>query len=514
MKADSRFIFQRYFKFIFGSLGVLVAFLVYWAVPGDTYPKAPAMAGVVTLMAAWWIFEIVPIAVTSVLPIVLFPLFGILKVEATTAVYGKSTIFLFLGGFILALGLQVSNVHKRIALKIVYQVGSQPARLVLGFMVASAFMSMWISNTATVMVMLPIAMSILEQAKQGDIPEKAMRNFALCVMLGIAYAADMGGMATLIGTAPNMAFRDLLIQIFPDAPEPGFVPWMLMGLPLAIIFVFSGWLMLTRLIFPVRVKNLLGGQEIIRENLRALGPIRRDETIAILVFGLAAMLWMTGGDIDFGRFTFYGWRSRLDLKQVNDAVVAMGTACLLFMLPSGDRPGEPLMRWDMALKVPWGILLLFGGGFAIAGGFSASGLSAMVGQTFAEFAVDSPFVLVILVCFILTFLTEITSNTATTNLILPILANAGVALNIDPRILMIPATLSASCAFMMPVASPTQAIVFGSGYIKIRQMIFAGIWFNLLGILLVTLVFLLLAKTVWGIELGVVPEWAVIAGQN
>ncbi|HHG83465.1 MAG TPA: DASS family sodium-coupled anion symporter [Bacteroidetes bacterium] len=501
--------FQRYRRFIFGGLGLSLAWIVFLLVPRAPFADAPAMAAVVTLMAIWWIFEVVPIAVTSILPIVLFPLLGIMKVEATTALYGKSTIFLFLGGFILALGLQVSNVHKRMALRIVSLVGSKPTRLVLGFMVATAFMSMWISNTATVMVMLPIALSILEQAKSSGVDEKPMRNFGLSVMLGIAYSADMGGMATLIGTAPNMAFRTLLTQIFPDAPDPGFVPWMMMGLPLAIVFVFLGWLLLTRLIFPVRVGNLLGGQDIIRDNLRALGGMRRDEVMAISVFGLAALLWMTGGDIEFGEsFTFLGWRGRLGLQEVNDAVVAVGAACLLFMVPSGDRPGEPLMRWDMALKVPWGILLLFGGGFAIAGGFSASGLSSLVGQTFAEFAVDSPVILVILICFVLTFLTEITSNTATTNLILPILANAGVALNIDPRILMIPATLSASCAFMMPVASPTQAIVFGSGYVKIRQMIFAGIWFNLLGIILVTAVFLLLANVVWGIDLGVMPDWA------
>ncbi|MEM7035326.1 MAG: SLC13 family permease [Bacteroidota bacterium] len=494
-----------------GLFGVALAIVAYVAVPGDAQPQAPAMAAVVTLMAVWWIFEVVPIPVTSLLPIVLFPLFGILPIEKTTVFFGKSTIFLFLGGFILALGLQKSGVHKRIALQIIRLIGGSPARLVLGFMVSAGFMSMWISNTATVMVMLPIALSVLEQAKAMGADAKTIRNFALSIMLGIAYAADMGGMATFVGTAPNLVYRDVLTTIFPDAPEPGFVNWMAMGLPLAIVFVTGGWLLLTRVLFRIRVDNLMGGKGIIEENLRALGRIRRDEVAALAVFGLAAVLWVTRNDIDFGgAFTFTGWQSALglDKKMVNDAWVAIACASLLFMIPSGDRKGERLMTWDTAKDVPWGILLLFGGGFAIAGGFGASGLDKLVGEVFASMSFGSPVILVIVVCVVLTFLTEITSNTATTNLVLPILAQASVALGVDPRVLMIPATLSASCAFMMPVASPTQAIVFGSGYVPIREMIRAGIWFNILGIILVTTIFFLVGTAVFGIEIGVMPEWA------
>lgn len=497
-------------NYLFGAIGIVLAVIVYLLVPGEAYPSAPAMAGVVTLMAVWWIFEAVPIPVTSLLPLLLFPVLGILDMSATGANYGDQTIFLFLGGFILALGLQESGVHKRIALRIVSVVGGQPGRLVLGFMISAAAMSMWISNTATVMVMLPIALSILEQAKEMNAPAKAFGNFALALMLGIAYAADMGGMATFIGTAPNLVFRRVLTDQFPGAGEPGFLDWLIMGLPLAIVFVTTGWLLLTKVIFRLPKTNLMGGDEIIRKNILALGNIRRDEILAASVFGLAALLWLTGSDIKHGDDVWYtGWRTLLDLPDVKDSTVAIGAALLLFMIPSQSRPGQALMTWPVARTLPWGILLLFGGGFAISDGFKASGLSELVGHAFAGIDLGSPILLIIVVCFILTFLTEITSNTATTNLILPILAKASVAMGIDPRVLMIPATLSASCAFMMPVASPTQAIVFGSGYVPIRQMIRAGIWFNLLGILLVTLVFVLLSNFVWGIDLNAVPDWAL-----
>lgn len=495
--------------YLYRILGIVLAVLVYFLVPGAEYPQAPGMAAIVTLMGVWWILEAAPIPVTSLLPLVLFPLFGISDMATAGAFYGKSTIFLFLGGFILALGLQETGLHKRIALGIVGAIGSAPRRLVLGFMVATWFLSMWISNTATVMVMLPIALSIVEQTGGTDADPKRMRNFAIALMLGIAYAADMGGMATQIGTPPNIVFKEVFQSSFPDAPEFGFLSWMSFGLPLSIIFVFSGWLLMTRVVFRLGRTSLMGGSEVIRQQRIALGPMRQDEIIAGSVFALVALLWMTGSDLKLGEDqTIPGWRSFWEIPQVKDEAVAIGGAILLFMFPSKDRPGHSLMTWQTARKLPWGILLLFGGGFAIAGGFSSSGLSLMVGSSFAALEGLPPVILVILVCVILTFLTEITSNTATTNVVLPILAQASVSMGIDPRILMIPATFSASCAFMMPVASPTQAIVFGSGYVPIKQMIRAGIWFNILGIIIVTIMFFLLGSTVWDIEWSTLPDWA------
>lgn len=487
-------------KVFYAVLGIVLAFISYYLVPDAIFPQAPVMGGIVTLMAIFWIFEVVPIAVTSLMPIVFFPLFGILDTKSTALFYGKEIIFLFLGGLMLAQGIQESNLHKRIALHIVRVIGSKPSRLVLGFMVATAFLSMWISNTASVMLMMPIGLSIIEELKDSKLPEKYISKFAVAVMLAIAYSADIGGMATLIGTPPNMVFMEMYHELFPDLPKVGFSHWMLMGLPLSIVFLISGWLLMTKVIFRMGKDKLFKSNQLIKSLIKDLGKVRRDELASGLVFLLAAILWITGSDISLSeQFVIRGWRSSFGLEQVSDASIAIGTAFLLFIIPSKDKPKQALLTWKKVKTLPWGILLLFGGGFAIAGGFNSSGLSTIIGGFFSNITIDSPILIVVVVCLVLTFLTEITSNTATTNLILPILAKASVVLGLDPKILMIPATLSASCAFMMPIASPTQAIVFGSGHVKIKQMIRAGILFNLLGVFIVTLVFFLLAEFVFGI---------------
>jgi sodium-dependent dicarboxylate transporter 2/3/5 len=489
-------------KWFFGSLGVLLAFACYYFVPSEVHPQAPIMAAIVTIMAVFWIFEVVPIAITSLFPIFLFPLFGILDTKTTALFFGKEIIFLFLGGLMLAQGIQNSNLHKRIALHIVNVIGSKPANLVLGFMIATAGLSMWISNTASVMVMMPIGLSIIEEIKEVKDSKNFLSKFAVALMLGIAYAADIGGMATLIGTPPNLVFMEMYHDLFPDLPTIGFTQWMMMGLPISITFLFTGWLLMTKVIFRMPKIKVFESKNLIKDLLKDLGKLRRDELASGLVFLSAAILWVTGSDITLSEsFTIHGWRSTLGLEMVSDASIAIATSLLLFMIPSKDRPKEMLLTWGKVRELPWGILLLFGGGFAIAGGFNSSGLSTIIGNVIANIGIDSPLIIIIIVCTVLTFLTEITSNTATTNLILPILAKASAILGLDPRILMIPATLSASCAFMMPIASPTQAIVFGSGHVKIKQMIRAGILFNLLGIIIVTGVFYLLAKFVFGINI-------------
>ncbi len=462
-------------------------------------PSAAVTAGLAVWMAACWVTEVIPIPVTSLLPLALFPLFGVADLESVAACYGKPVIFLFLGGFLLALGLQRSGVHRRIALWIVAHVGSQPSRLIFGFMLATALLSMWISNTATVLVMLPIALALLEEAKQCNTDARNLSRFGIALMLGIAYSADIGGMATPVGTPPNLVFLELYSQLLPNRPSLGFGQWMMMGIPLSVLFLASGWLLLTRLLFPFPATGLFGKSSLIDQARRALGPIRRDEWVSAALFAVVAMLWISGEDVRLGDWTLPGWRSQLGLPMFGDAAVAIAGASLLFAIPSQDHPGEALLTWKQSAAVPWGLLLLFGGGFALAAGFQASGLSAAIGTALTGLSGTHPVILVVIVCIVITFLTEVTSNTATTALILPILAEASLAMKIDPLLLMIPATLSASCAFMMPVASPTQAIVFGSGYVPIRQMVRAGIGFNLLGIFWVSLIFLLLAQPVFGV---------------
>ena len=496
--------------YLFGAVGIAlaVAFPASGLFPGDD-PTMGRMAGIAALMAVWWVFEVVPLAVTSLLPIVLFPLLGISDLKTATASYSKPIIFLFLGGMLLALGLQRTGLHRRIALHIVHRIGSRPVQLVLGFMVATAFLSMWISNTASVMVMLPIALSVLDEALDGDADADLVKVTGTAVMLGIAYAADIGGMATPVGTPPNLILLEMHNELFPDAPPISFGQWMAMGLPLAVVFLGIGWLVMTRWIFSLSDSSIFGQSQVVGKALRELGPMRRDEWLAGAAFAVTAILWMTGSGIQLGESTrLPGWRDVEILAQLQDGAVAIAGAVVLFLIPSSDHPGEAIMDWETAKRVPWGILLLFGGGLALASGFASSGLSTAIGQAMDGLSNLPVVLIVVIVCVVLTFLTELTSNTATTNLVLPILASAAVTLAIDPRFLMIPATLSASCAFMMPVASPTQAIVLGSGYVAIPQMARAGIYFNILGVVLVTALFIMLGGQIMGIDPNVVPDWA------
>jgi sodium-dependent dicarboxylate transporter 2/3/5 len=492
------------------ALGPALAGAVFLIGPGDD-EKIAAMAAVAIWMAVWWVTEAVPIPVTAMLPLVLLPVLGIEPMKGVAPNYGRSTIFLFLGGFMLALGLQASGVHRRIALGIVGTVGSRPSRIVLGFMLASALLSMWISNTATVMVLMPIGLAVLGAAGDRGVEEVELRRLGCVVMLGIAYAADIGGMATLVGTPPNLSYKEQIVTIFPGAPAPTFPEWLKLGIPISAVFLAVGWLLLTKVSFRLGTSSLLGGRQAILDLRRELGPLRRDETITASIFALTAILWMTRSGIDVGFGTIPGWGALpfLEKGYVDDAVVAVAMAVLLFLIPSESRPGQRLLEWEIAKKLPWGMLLLFGGGFALADGFQSSGLSDWLGRKFTTLEGVSPLVLMVTVCVGLTFLTEFTSNTATTEMVLPVLAGAGVGVGIDPRYLMIPATLSASCAFMMPVASPTQAIVFGSGWVPIREMIRAGIWFNIVGVILVAILFALLCGPAMGIDPAVMPAWAV-----
>ncbi|MBI1306548.1 MAG: DASS family sodium-coupled anion symporter [Bacteroidetes bacterium] len=482
-------------RFTHAIIGCLLAFGVWWLVPEDEFPRAPVMAGIITLMAYWWILEVIPIPVTSLLPIVLMPLFRISDVDEVGPFYGKPIIFLFLGGFLLAIALQESGVHRRMALHIVRFIGSKPQQLLLGFMIASAALSMWISNTATVMVMLPVALSLMdgmEKHGHGHL-SKSISVFGTALMLSIAYAADIGGMSTPVGTPPNLIFLEMFKEFVPNATPPGFIKWMSMALPLSIAFLFIGWYALTHWVFKLKNVAMMGGREVIDNEIQKLGPLRKDEIRAVTIFLIAVLMWMTGSDVKINdSFTIHGWRAIEQLSWISDPVVAIFCAALLFFVPSGDKPGKALLQWSHGEQVPWGILLLFGGGFAIAGGFASSGLDKVIKSGIEILPQFHPVVLVIAVCIVMTLLTEISSNSAATSLMLPLMVTLAAVQNIDPLWLMFPATLSASCAFMMPIASPTQAIIFGTKYITVPKMLRAGLWFNLIGVLLMSLLFGLL----------------------
>ncbi len=490
-------------------VGPALAAMVLWLSPGEA-PAVARMAAITVWMAAWWVTEAVPVAVTALLPLVLLPAAGIASVDDAGREYGRGTIFMFLGGFLLALGLQASGCHRRIALAIVHRIGSRERRLVLGCMLAAGTLSMWMSNTSCTLLLFPIVLSLLGAAREQGADERAVRRLGAPLMLAIAHGSTIGGLATPIGTPTNLVFRQVFPRLFPNAPEFGFTDWMLIGVPLSLVFLLAGWLVLTRVAFRLPDEDLFGGRDAVAGLRSRLGPVRRDEWITGALFALTALLWVTGQGLDLGGLHVPGWQNLPALGgRIDDSVVAVAMACLLFVLPSGDRPGESLLEWEHAREVPWGILLLFGGGFALASGLSASGLSAWASGLFLGLTGAPPLLVLLVACVGLVLLSEFASNTATAQIALPILASAAVSLHMDPRALMIPATLSGSCAFMMPVGTPPTSIVFGSGYVSMRDMLRAGLCFNVLGLILVIGAFELIGRPLLGIEPGVLPAWAV-----
>ena len=482
-------------------------------------PEARATLAVTVLMAAWWMTVAIPIPATSILPMVLFPVLGILPSGTTAANYTNNNIFLFMGGFILALGIQRWSLHRRMALHVVHVVGTNPARMVLGFMLATAFLSMWISNTATALMMLPIALAVIGSMREVA-AGKSMGGFAPALLLGVAYSASIGGLATPIGTPPNISFLRILEILYPQAPNYSFGRWVVAFVPLVVIFLPIAWLVLTRVVHKLRRESVGAGRRVIEDGIRGLGPMSLSEKRMLWIFATTAILWITRGDLVLGSFVIPGWAGLIERAlgleylsgYLHDATVAVAMAILTFLIPGDpDERGRPrkLMDWETAVQLPWGILLLFGGGFALALAFKESGLSAHLGGSFAgQLEGLPPILLVAGICFLLTFLTEVTSNTATTEVVLPVLAGTAGAMGINPLLLMIPATLSASCAFMLPIATPPNAIVFGSGELEMRQMVRAGILLNLIGVILISLIFYFLSSSLLGIDLTSVPAWA------
>lgn len=467
--------------------------------PEGLTPEGLAILASTLWIATWWITEAIPIPVTSLLPLVLFPLSGGMEVKSTASAYGDETIFLFMGGFMIALAMEKWNLHRRIALTIISAIGTNMDRIVLGFMVATGFLSMWISNTATAMMMVPIGLAIIYQVSDAlkDNPSidtsKENFGFGKALMLGIAYAASLGGIATLIGTPPNTLLAGAIDKMY--GIELSFAKWMMFGVPLAWSFIFITWFYLVKFAYPSKIKTLPGGRAVIDGEKNKLGKASTEEKLVMAIFVLAALSWITRTFL-LSKF----------IDGLSDGVIAMVFAIILFIIPSVNKKGDHLLDWNTAVKLPWGILLLFGGGLAIAAGFVSSELSVWIGSQLTSLSGVHILVVIIIVTTLVTFLTEITSNTATASMMYPIMASLAVALGFHPYALMIAAGVAASCAFMLPVATPPNAVVFGSGYLRIPDMAKAGFALNIIGIILVTLSIYFLLPLFWGIDLTTIPE--------
>lgn len=498
---------------IIGFFLGLFLFAVMLAIPAPPgmSPEAQRAAAVTLLMATWWITEAIPIYANGLTPMVLFPMLGILDSASTASNYGKNMILLLVGGFFIAKSIETNELHKRIALLTISRLGTSRRRIVLSFMIASAGLSMWIANISTALMMLPIGLAIINK---GKVPGSGRdeERFALAVMLGIAYASSVGGTGTLIGTTPNLIFVGILDGLYPNAPEFSFFQWMVMGVPLVIVFVPIIWIYLCWL-YGIR-GNLPGSAEIIETELRELGPITKAERRVVWVATFTALGWIFRSDINLNVVTIPGWSPLLGVDAyVHDATVAIAAGLLLFMIPNGrSRTESPtsngrLLDWSAATTVPWGVILIVGGGYAIADGFATTGLADWLGDELTFIGALPVFFIVLIVVALMTFVTEINSNTATATIFLPILAAMAVASDAHPYLLMLPAAIACSFAFMLPSATGPNAVVFASGEVTIPKMASTGFLLNLIGVMVLTTFMYLVVVPLFGLS-GGTPAWA------
>jgi len=472
---------------------VVFTVILFAPVPDGLSIEGWRTAAVGLLMAVWWISEALPISVTALLPIVLLPVLDVTTISEATTPYANPLIFLFMGGFIITIAMERWDLHRRIALNIVRLVGTKPTSIIWGFILASAFLSMWVSNTATALMMLPIGISILKLVEdQRSSTDKI--NFEIVLMLSIAYGCNIGGMATLIGTPPNALLAGFMSENY--GFEIGFAQWMTVGLPLVIIALPLLYTVLTKVVYPIKIDELPGGEKLIQDQLKRLGSISNAEKKVAAVFAVTALMWML-------RPFFANL-----VPGLSDAGIAVAAGVSLFVIPQNLSQGQFLLSWDDAEQLPWGVLILFGGGLSLASAISATGLAKWIGSGVQFFGGWPVIMLVGLSVLIIVFLTEMTSNTATTAAFLPILASVAIGLGENPLLLAVPAALGASCAFMLPVATPPNAIVYGSGKITIPEMSKAGLWLNILFIILLTAASYSLIDVVFGIQPGVLPAWA------
>jgi solute carrier family 13 (sodium-dependent dicarboxylate transporter), member 2/3/5 len=454
---------------------VLFLLIKLFVSPNEMSNEAVTVLGSVAWIATWWVTEAIPIPITSLLPLLLFPLTSVMETGEVSASYGDPLIFLFAGSFMIALTMEKWNLHKRIALSIIAFIGTNPSMIILGFMVATGFLSMWISNTATTMMMVPISLAVTKHVadslKNNSIIDTSPGSFPFgtALMLGTAYSATIGGFGSLVGAPANIILAATVDKLY--GVEISFARWMLFGLPMVVILIPIVWYYLVKIAFPMKVKDIPGGRSIVKKDLENLGRMNYEEKVVLTVFSLTALAWITRSFL-LNKF----------IPGIDDTVIALIGGFILFLLPAKNKEGT-ILDWDTVLKLPWGILWLFGGGLALAAGIMNSGLDKWIGGQLINFDNVPIFITIALIVGIITILTEFTSNTATSTMVYPIVAVAAASLGTDPIILMVAACMGATFAFMFPVAAPPNAIVFATGYIKMKTIAKAGFWLNLLGII-------------------------------
>ncbi len=495
-------------KAVFWIAPLLSILILLFADLDPEHPETTYTLAIAVLMALWWMTEVIPLAITSLLPIVLFPILGIMDGKDVSATYFNHIIFLFIGGFLVALAIEKWDLHKRIALRILNVVGSSPAKIMLGFMLATAFLSMWISNTATTMMMVPILISIIVKLEEVNGREKISR-YAVGMLIAVAYSSSIGGISTLVGTAPNLSFVRILETQFPNVPEINFANWFIYAIPITIIMFVLLYVYLNFLFVRKKTdwKNI--SKDELQSEYKSLGKASREEIILMIAFVSMAVLWFTRSDIQVGSLHIRGWSNLFSNPDYfNDGTVAIFVATILFLIPSKNRKSEMLMDWKTASKIPWGIILLFGGGFALAAGFKESGLSMWFGEQLLFLKGVHPLILILCITFLITFLTELTSNTATVETFLPILAGLAMSIESNPLLFMIPATIAGSMAFMLPVATPPNAIVFGTKRLRVAQMAKTGLVLNLMAIVVITFVSYYYGTDIRDVDPNIYPDWA------
>lgn len=474
---------------------ILFALTMLFFNPADLSSEGQAVLASTLWVATWWITEAIPIPVTSLLPVVLLPLSGALEGNTVVSAYGNDIIFLFIGGFSLAIAMEKWNLHQRVSLGIVSWIGVSPRRIVLGFMVATAFLSMWVSNTAATMMMIPVGLAVATQAASSLNEEEHssdLPKFEKSIVFGIGFAATIGGLGTLIGTPPLAILSATVGELFGETISFG--TWMMFGVPLVVALLLSTWFYLVSVRYKVSFRELPGGEELIQEKRKGLGRMSFEEKTVLIVFLSVAFMWVTRSFI---------WQDFI--PGITDGIIAIIATVVLFTLPAKSNDDTNILQWKDSVKLPWGILLLFGGGLAIAAGFVETGLSEWIGQQLRVIENADLIIVTILVTTLVLFLTEITSNAATATMILPVIAALALSIGVHPYALMVPCAMAANCAFMLPVGTPPNAIMFGTGKIRISEMVKTGFWVNAFALVLIVVSALYLMPTLWGIDVETIP---------